>query len=96
MYYSRLSKQIDKKVGNCNFYLFTIVVKEAVVVEEVFFDANGLPEGIEVLEDVLEPAARAVESEQRSRIQELGDMKQNVWKERKCNNLITWLILSGC
>ena len=44
-----------------NCHLFSVVANESIVIEEILFDANVLPEGIEILEQVLEPMAGAKE-----------------------------------
>jgi hypothetical protein len=55
-----------------------VVVKQRLVVLEVLLDADGLPERVEVVEHVLEPAARAEQRQQRLRVQELGDVQEDI------------------
>ena len=63
-----------------NCHLFSVVANESIVIEEILFEANVLPEGIEILEQVLEPMAGAKERHKWTGIQEIGNVKQYVWK----------------
>jgi hypothetical protein len=44
-----------------NYHLIPVVPNKSVVIEEIFFDAYVLPEGIEILQQILEPVASAKE-----------------------------------